>query len=286
MTAELSALAPAKVNLFLRVFGKMADGYHAIETLFALTTLADELRVERLTEPGVGLDVSGADTGPVGDNLVVRAARMVLDATGNHFGVRIGLTKHIPVRAGLGGGSSDAAQALLLVNQLAGNAIPRHELLQMAARLGSDVPFFVSGARMALGWHRGERILRLPAIPAAPAIVLAPADGIATAEAYGWLDSVRHEAPGRGALALDLDALQTWGDIARMAGNDFESPVFERRPPLRSAFEKLVGTGPMLCRMSGSGSAMVAIYRTTGDREDAVMMLGSKYGRVLAVEVG
>jgi 4-diphosphocytidyl-2-C-methyl-D-erythritol kinase len=286
MTTELSARAPAKVNLFLRVFGKMTDGYHAIETLFALTTLTDELRAERMTESGVALEVSGADTGPVDDNLVVRAARMVLDATGNHFGVQIRLTKHIPVRAGLGGGSSDAAQALLLVNQLAGNAIPRHELLQMAARLGSDVPFFVSGARLALGWHRGERTLRLPAIPAAPAIVLAPPDGISTAEAYGWLDTVRHNAPGRGALALDLDALRTWGDIARMAGNDFESPVFERRPSLRSAFEKLVGTGPMLCRMSGSGSAMVAIYRTTGDREDAVMMLGSKYGRVLAVEVG
>lgn len=286
MISEVTAQAPAKVNLFLRVFGGMADGYHAIETLLTLTTLSDELHTVRRDQPGVMLEVSGADTGPDTDNLVTRAARLVLDATGNRFGVHIRLTKRIPVRAGLGGGSSDAAQALLTVNQLAGNAIPRHELLQLAARLGSDVPFFLSGARLALGWHRGERILRLPPLPPAAAIILAPADGVSTGEAYAWLDKARREVPGRGALALDLEALQTWGDIARMAGNDFESPVFERRADLRGAYEKLVSTGPMLCRMSGTGSALIAVYRSARDRDDALMMLSRKYGRAVATEVG
>lgn len=286
MISEVTAQAPAKVNLFLRVFGGMADGYHAIETLLALTTLSDELYTVRRDQPGVMLEVSGADTGPDADNLVTRAARLVLDATGNRFGVHIRLTKRIPVRAGLGGGSSDAAQALLTVNQLTGNAIPRHELLQLAARLGSDVPFFLSGARLALGWHRGERILRLPPLPPAAAIILAPTDGVSTGEAYAWLDKARREVPGRGALALDLEALQTWGDIARMAGNDFESPVFERRADLRGAYEKLVSTGPMLCRMSGTGSALIAVYRSARDRDDALMMLSRKYGRAVAAEVG
>lgn len=286
MSEPITVRAPAKVNLFLRVFGKFADGYHAIETLFALTSLSDELTITRRDEPGIALEVSGANTGPDADNLVVQAAQAVLDATGRRFGVDIRLVKAIPVRAGLGGGSSDAAQTLLTVNQLAGNAIPRHELLQLGTRLGSDVPFFVSGARLAMAWHRGERMMRLAPLPTAPAIILAPSDGIDTAEAYRWLDAARREVPGRGALALDLDAVRTWGDIARMAGNDFEAPAFERRPPLRAAFEKLVSTAPMLCRMTGSGSGLVAVYRNVRDRDDALAMLGRKQGRALATDVG
>src|SRR5437762_11684910 len=96
---------------------------------------------------------------------------MVLDATGNRFGVAIKLTKRIPVRSGLGGGSSDGAAALHAVNALAGNAVPRHELLHLATRLGADVAFFASGAPAALAWGRGERPFRLPPPPAAPAPV-------------------------------------------------------------------------------------------------------------------
>src|SRR6185503_5463540 len=99
--------------------------------------------------------------GPADENLAVRAARMVLDATGNRFGVTIKLRKRIPVRAGLGGGSSDGAAALLAVNALAGNAVPRHELLHFAARLGADVAFFATGAPLAVAWGRGVRLLRV-----------------------------------------------------------------------------------------------------------------------------
>lgn len=286
MTDTVTCLAPAKVNLFLRVFERTDDGFHSIETLFALTDLTDELHVARRARPGISLDVMGLDAGPPDDNLVVRAARLVLDATGNRFGIEARLTKRIPMQAGLGGGSSDAAQALAAVNQLAGNAIPRHELLQLAARLGSDVPFLVSGARLAMAWHRGERMLRLPPLPPAPALLLVPATGIATADAYRWLDAARLTPPGRGTLILEQDALRTWGDVARMAGNDFESPVFERRPDIRAAFEKLAGTGPMLCRMTGSGAALVAVYRNARDRDDAAMALGRKFGAVYSVQVG
>ena len=173
--------------------------------------------------------MEGADVGPPADNLAVRAAELVLDATGRRFGVHLTLTKRIPVRAGLGGGSSDAAAALHAINLLANGAVPRHELLQFAARLGSDVPFFASGAPLALAWGHGERLLRLPPLPSAPALLVTPSVGIGTAEAYGWVDAARQSAGRRGAVALDLDALSSWGDIGRMAGNDFESPVFERR---------------------------------------------------------
>jgi 4-diphosphocytidyl-2-C-methyl-D-erythritol kinase len=231
----------------------------------------------------VVLTVDGADTGPFMQNTVFRAATAVLDAVGQPFGLRLHLIKRIPVRAGLGGGSSDGAAALLAVNQLAGNAVPRHELLQFAARLGSDVAFFVAQAPLALGWGHGERLLRLPALPSAPALLITPPVGVSTAEAYGWVSAARKQDGRRGALALDLDSLSSWGSIGRMAGNDFESVVFARLPAVRAAFEALCTTHPLICRMSGSGSTLFGIYRSARERDDAMMMLGRKHGEVRAV---
>ena len=283
-TSAVTLSAPAKLNLFLRVLARESDGYHGLETLFCLVSLADTLRAERREERGVGIEVEGTAIGPPEQNLAARAAALVLEATGHRFGVHLTLTKRIPVRAGLGGGSSDAAAALHAVNALANGAVPRHELLQLAARLGSDVPFFVTGAPLALAWGRGERLLRLPPLPSAPVLLVTPPSGIDTAEAYGWVDDARRSAGRRGAVALDLDALSGWGDIGRMAGNDFESPAFERVPGLRAAFEALAGTHPLVCRMSGSGSTLFAVYRSARDRDNARMMLGRKHGRLEAVE--
>jgi 4-diphosphocytidyl-2-C-methyl-D-erythritol kinase len=276
--------AHAKVNLFLRVLGRETDGFHAIETLFCLVSLFDTLRAERRDGHGITIDVTGAEVGPAEENLAVRAAALVLESTGHRFGVHLFLEKRIPVRAGLGGGSSDAAAALQAVNALAGNAVPRHELLQFAARIGSDVPFFISGGPLALAWGRGERMLALPPLPTAPALLVMPPFGVASGEAYGWVDAARQSAGRRGAVALDPEVLSQWGNIARLAGNDFEAPVFQRYPPVRAAFEALVGTRPLLCRMSGSGSTLFAVYRSPGDREDARMTLGRRHGRIEAVD--
>jgi 4-diphosphocytidyl-2-C-methyl-D-erythritol kinase len=284
MTPTVSLSAPAKVNLFLRVLARNDDGYHGLETLLCLISLSDTLNAERREGRGVTIEVEGADLGPGEDNLAVQAAARVLEATGNRFAIHLRLTKRIPVRSGLGGGSSDGAAALLAANHLAGNAIPRHELLQFAARLGSDVPFFLSGAPLALAWSRGERMLRLPPLPSAPALLLTPRIPISTVEAYGWVDSARRPSDRRGAVALDLEALSRWGDIGRMAGNDFESPVFGHHGEIRAAFEALVATRPLVCRMSGSGSTLFAVYRSARDREDATMMLGSRHGTIAPVE--
>jgi 4-diphosphocytidyl-2-C-methyl-D-erythritol kinase len=282
---DVTLEAPAKVNLFLRVLSKEASGYHGIETLFCRISLADTLTVaEAQGRRGADLTSEGEECGPPAENLATRAAQLVLDATGGKTGVTLHLVKRIPAKAGLGGGSSDAAAALLGTNQLLGNPIPRHELMQLAAKLGADVPFFVSGAPLALGWDRGDRLFRLPPLPAAPGLLLVPPVGIRTAEAYKWVDGARADAGRRGALALDLEALQSWGSVARMAGNDFEGAVFGREPTIREAFEKLVGTQPLLCRLSGSGSALFAIYRNAGDREDARVRLGKKLGRALPFE--
>jgi 4-diphosphocytidyl-2-C-methyl-D-erythritol kinase len=284
ITSPQTTSAPAKINLFLRVLAREETGYHGIETLFCLINLADSLTIERREGRGASVDVTGADVGPPEANLAVKAATAVLESVGHPFAVHLTLTKRIPVRAGLGGGSSDAAAALLATNRLAGDAIPRHELLQIAARIGSDVPFFLSGAPLALAWNRGERMLRLPALPAAPLLLLTPQVSVGTSEAYEWIDAARQSAGRRGAVALDLEALSGWGDIARMAGNDFESPVFGRHPEIRAAFEAMVRTRPLLCRMSGSGSTLFALYRSERDREDAVSMLGRKHGTVTAAE--
>jgi 4-diphosphocytidyl-2-C-methyl-D-erythritol kinase len=284
MIAAVEGTAHAKFNLFLRVLAREADGFHGLETLFCLVSLSDTLRAERTDDGGVSLKVSGADCGPPEQNLAVRATEMVLAATGRKFGIRLTLAKRIPVRSGLGGGSSDAAVALLAANRLAGDVIPKHELLQFAARLGSDVPFFVSGGPLALAWGHGERMLRLPPLPAAPALLLVPSRGVATPEAYAMVDAARQGIGKRGAVAFEPGALASWGSIARLAGNDFESALFGRHAELKQAFVALAGTHPLLCRMTGSGSSLFAVYRTGADRKDARMMLGSKYGALHQVE--
>src|SRR5256714_4355549 len=156
VTDAVRVAAHAKLNLLLRILAREAPaGYHQIETAFALLELADELMVTR-TASGVALTVQGPDLGAPEQNLAVRAARAVLEATGHKFGVALELTKRIPVRSGLGGGSSDAAAALHAVNTLAGNAVPRHELLHVATRLGADVAFF-AGAVAAVYANEGLR---------------------------------------------------------------------------------------------------------------------------------
>jgi len=281
--STLALEAPAKLNLFLRVLAREADGWHGVETLYCRVGLTDDLQLERREGGKVTLEVTGADTGPAEENLAVRAAEMVLAATGRKFGLHLRLTKRIPVRAGLGGGSSDAAAALRGANQLAGNAVPTHEILQFGARLGSDVPFFLSGGSLALAWGHGERMLSLPPLPPHPALLVIPPVGIPTPAAYALIDEARQPGARRGAVALDLEALRTWGGIGRLSGNDFESPVFGRHPEIRAAFERLAGTHPLICRMTGSGSALFAVYRSTSDRDDAASQLARKHGEVISV---
>ncbi len=284
MSETLTRSAPAKLNLFLRVFAPESTGYHGLETLFARIELADTLTARRTEGNGIALLGSGADLGPPEENLVWRAAESVLAALRTRFGVELTLEKRIPVGGGLGGGSADAAATLQLVNELAGNAVPRAELFQMAARLGADVSYCLSEAPLALAWGHGERMMRLPALPIAPVLLVSPPAPVSTSEAYRWLDASRTQPVRRGAVLLDAQSLGSWSDVARMAGNDFESVVFAHRPEVRAAFEALARTGPLLCRMTGSGSTLFAVYRTEGERDDARMALGRKHGVLSATQ--
>jgi 4-diphosphocytidyl-2-C-methyl-D-erythritol kinase len=279
MTDRVTIAAHAKANLFLRVLSREVSGYHSLETLFTLLELHDEIVVERIPD-GIELTVEGWDTGPAEDNLASKAAAMVLDATGRRFGVRVHLTKRIPVQAGLGGGSSDGAATLHAVNALADNAVPRHELLQFATKLGSDVAFFAAGAPLALAWGRGERLFRLPAPKAAPVLIAVPPFGISTQVAYGLVDAAQAEGQPRGAVVLDQSVFETWGAIGRLGGNDFESVVFQQELELGELFERMAETRPLLVRLSGSGSAVAAIYKSDAERDEAALSIG-KQDRVL-----
>ena len=275
MPETVTVQAHAKVNLFLRVLAREVSGFHALETLFALLELHDTVVVAR-RPAGLTLDVEGADTGPSEANLAYRAAELVLDATGRRFGVHIRLQKRIPVRAGLGGGSSDGAATLHAVNALAGNTVPRPEILQFAANLGSDVPFLASGAALALGWGRGERLFRLPAPKSAPALLAVPPIGVSTEEAYRLLDAGQAREERRGSIVFDGAVFDSWGSIGRLGGNDFENPVFGTRPEVRELFERMAETRPLLVRLSGSGSAIVAIYKTEAERDAAALTVGER----------
>ena len=261
--------AYAKVNLFLHVLAREVSGFHNIETLFALLELHDDLTIEK-TDGGIEIEVDGrADTGPERQNLAYRAADKILGATDRTFGVKINLTKEIPVQAGLGGGSSDGAATLLAMNMLANNAISEEQLLQFAAELGSDVPFFVSRAAFAMGWGRGERLLEIPGPSGAPALVVLPGFGVSTSEAYESLSASRAGGRAYHPRVLDWESLVDWQAIKRQSANDFEAVLLDRKPALREVFSRLENTGPLITRLCGSGSATIAIYNTESERDAA-----------------
>ncbi len=141
--------------------------------------------------------------------------------------------------------------------------------------------FFASGAPAALAWGRGERLFRLAPLPAAPALLAIPPGGVATADAYQWWDEMHPEPAVRGALALDADALASWGSVGRLGGNDFELPVFGKHPALRALYERLAATHPYWVRLCGSGSAVAAVYKSERDRDDAAQQLGSHQQEVI-----
>lgn len=276
MSAGLRVQAPAKINLWLRVFGRDAKGYHAIETLYQLVSITDELILER-TDSGVSLAGAPPALGAVGDNLIVRAAQAFFRAAGVKGGTAVTLSKRIPWNAGLGGASSDAAAVLLGLNRLYGNRLPYGELMEIGAALGSDVPFFLTLAPLALAWGRGERLLSLPPLPSRPLLVVPPPAPVKTAEAYGWIDRDRgSEDTGEFAAVFPQAALTSWAEVRKRSHNDFEPVVAGRVPAIGHWLDRVRSTQALLVRLAGSGGAIVAIYETAEARDAAWRRLGAE----------
>ena len=264
---QWSGAAPAKVNLRLVVFEREASGYHRIATVFQLLELADRLELEAGEGDGVELELTGVQHGALGppeENLAVRAARAfnrALSARGRRpIGVRIALRKNVPHGAGLGGGSSDAAAVLRGMSRLSGHPLSGVELMRIGARLGSDVPFFVSRASRALGTGRGERILPLEPLPTREVVLALPAERVSTPWAYRRL--ARTRAAAGSAASEDTFRLPSgcWSGVAADAVNDFEAVLFPLRPDLAEIRGALAAAGARPALLSGTGSALFGIF--------------------------
>jgi 4-diphosphocytidyl-2-C-methyl-D-erythritol kinase len=237
--------APAKLNLFLHVTGRRADGYHLLQSAFALIDWCDTLHFERRAD-GV---LTREDLGPAlpPDDLILRAARALQQASGCREGAHIGVAKRIPAQAGMGGGSSDAASTLLALNRLWGLGLNRAQLARIGLPLGADVPFFLHGGH---GWVEGvgEQVQALT-LPAARFVVVKPLRGLETAAIFGAPDLRRDAEPA----TIVSFAANPYG----FGRNDLQ-PVAERLCPQVVQGLELLARQGLAGRMTGSGSAVFA----------------------------
>ncbi|MBP6307276.1 MAG: 4-(cytidine 5'-diphospho)-2-C-methyl-D-erythritol kinase, partial [Opitutaceae bacterium] len=279
-------LAPAKINLFLAITDRRADGFHNLVSLVAPLDWGDTLRAE--LAPGAAGDVLSCDVPGLacdGSNLIVQAAQRFREATGWRDPVRFHLGKRIPMGAGLGGGSSDATSALLALNELAGAPLTREQLVALAAQVGSDCALFMEGAPVVMR-GRGERVSGLPDAAVARirgrrVLAFKPGFGIATPWAYKQLAA---RAPGSYLPAEAAEArLAEWlGDGARplekLLFNNMEGPAFEKYlalPTLLSTLSDDFGLSPL---MSGSGSACFALLPDSYAVEGVVAAIRAAWG--------
>jgi 4-diphosphocytidyl-2-C-methyl-D-erythritol kinase len=259
---EVRLPAFAKINLRLDILGKRPDGFHELRTIFQTISLHDELRLRRSSRPGISLTIRGNATlsqEPVRKNLVYRAIETLQHELKVRSGVEIELRKKIPAGGGLGGGSSDAAAALLGYLRLHKKALRPARLLEIAATLGADVPFFLFGGR-ALGVNRGDEIYPLTGIPKRPIVVVVP-DGIRvpTADAFRWVHAPSLTKSAATPKLWEFCALCSSAQGAGLS-NDFERPVFQRHPRLAAIKRALLRVGAAEASLAGSGSAVFGVF--------------------------
>jgi 4-diphosphocytidyl-2-C-methyl-D-erythritol kinase len=257
---RLTVRAHAKVNLDLRIFGTRPDGYHELRTVFQAIDVHDTLTCAERPGPFT-LKSRSAAIPTDHSNLVWKAGAALWKALGrggDPTDTIVTIEKTIPLEAGLGGGSSDAAAALLAFARLWGGA-PLTLLREVAAGIGADVPFFLSGGT-ALGLGRGEEIYPLVDLPSHWVVVICPAYGVSTAEAYTWYDEDR--AAGL-KEPRELQVLPVpWPSRAAQMINDLEPPVVRRHPELADYKVQLREGGAVASAMTGSGSAVFGLFRT------------------------
>ena len=280
----LTKSSPCKVNLLLNILGKRPDGFHELETVMQPVALCDELSFSA-TASGIELTCSDPALPTDASNLVHRAARAFLEKSGVTQGVRMHLEKLIPMAAGLGGGSGNAATTLLALNELFGQPLGPEALHEIAAALGSDIPFFLqTGPALASG--RGEIIQPLapfPALAGTALLLVHPGFGIATAWAYKELARFPAALNGEPGRAARLIALLESADL-RQAGREFynslEAPALEKYPWLAVLQDFLRENGALVALMSGSGSTTFAITRDLCGALEIEERVREKFGRV------
>ncbi len=278
----LEKASPCKVNLLLNILGKRPDGFHELETVMHPVNLCDRIR---FTRARTGIELTCNDTSLPTDagNLVHRAASAFLHTARINEGVRVHLEKRIPLAAGLGGGSGNAATTLVGLNELFGADLPHEQLNELAAALGSDVPFFLQN-RPALATGRGEKIQPLDSFTAlrgAAWLLIHPGFGIATAWAYhelGRFPAALNGRPGRAQTLVSL--LQTHSLAAASVEfyNSLEAPALEKYPLLCLFQEFLRSHGAAATLMSGSGSTTFAIAENESAARQLDEQIRTKFG--------
>jgi len=259
--ASITLRAFAKINLSLRVSALREDGFHDVQTLLQAIDLFDRVKCETRRGPfEIRCDMPGVPTDH--RNLVWKAAQLLWDAAGRAgepHGASVTLHKQIPMMAGLGGGSSDAAAALIGLRRLWKVRVSDAQVHNLASRLGSDVPFFLLGGT-ALGLGRGDELYPLANLPRYWVVLAIPPFGIATPDAYRWLDEAREKGTpllptrsGKGAVPLLPNVPFV---------NDLEAPVAARHPVIGELAQRLADRGALLAAMSGSGSTVFGVFRS------------------------
>ena len=248
-------MAPAKINLFLRVLRKRADGYHDIVSLMQKITLYDEL-IFSPRPKGIVLNCPGSDLPTSEDNLVFRAAQSIFAYANYPSGMEIKLTKKIPLAAGLGGGSSDAATTLMALNKICSLNLKKNELMKLGAKIGADVPFFIFGNN-ALASGIGDKLKALQNLPKINLVLIKPQFELSTKMVYENLNL----RLTRGKNNYSIPRFLTLGDIIRELHNDLESVSLKMHPELTDLKQMLLRHGALGALMSGSGPTVFGIFR-------------------------
>lgn len=265
--------APAKINLTLRVLGRRGDGFHDLHSLMVPLSLTDRLEVT-FGGRGVELEVPGKRELEGADNLCARAVRAFEERFGPVGGLHIRLDKRIPIAAGLGGGSSDAAAVLRALADRAGVPSGHPDLLEAALAVGSDVPFFLE-LRPRLVTGRGERLSDAPSLPdSLPLVLIHPPFPISAAEAYAALAADRAGAPPP-PPPPSLPTLRTPEDVASILVNDLQAPI-QARFPIEEPLRALREAGALAALMSGSGPTVFGVFATMQGAEEAAQALAGR----------
>lgn len=259
----------AKLNLDLRVLHKRPDQFHELRTIFQTISLKDTLEIGFVFSKRTSIELDSSID--IADNLVVRSAKLILDALKIRATVKFKLTKKIPMGAGLGGGSSNAAAVLLALPILAGKPLPPGQLVRFAEQLGSDVPFFLLGGT-AVAMGRGTELYPLPDLPAHHALVVSTGVHVSTPLAYQSLNRDVTNALTSSSASPILREFQAvaWALAGQRLGelplkNDFEDAVFKLHPQLAATVRKLRKLGAKPALMTGSGSAIFGIFASLHD---------------------
>lgn len=249
--------AYAKINWNLNVLGELPGGYHELDMLMQSVELCDD--VELLEDDNLSLEIAGADGLSAGeDNLMLRAARLMREHTGVERGVRMRLAKRIPMQAGMGGGSSDAAAVLRGLNEMWSAALGEDELRALGLKLGADVPYCLTGG-LCRARGLGERLCREQDAPEVQLIVAMPARGLSTAEVFRRCKSGCEQDAGR---ALEALRARGWAWLDAHTANDLQAPACELRPEIAECISFMRECGADFARMTGSGSAVYGVFET------------------------